>query len=321
MDYLKEAKEVFEAEIHALKETENVLGETFGMIVEAITGCEGKVIVCGIGKSGHIAGKMSATLASLGTPSFKLHPAEALHGDLGMVSKNDVVILISHSGESDEVIRLLPSLKFIGARLVGITSVVDSTLARECEIVQIMPDFQEACSLNLAPTSSTTSVMVYGDALAVTASKIYGFDRKNFALYHPAGTLGKKLLTRVKDIMATGENIPVVYSGCSICDAIMEMSRKGLGVVVILGAQEKLIGILTDGDLRRAIENHTDLYKDIVDAVMTKNPKWINAEILLVDALQRLKEKRLNNYPVVDEMHHVIGMLTWQMIVREGIIL
>lgn len=315
------AKAIFDEEIKALKDIRNSLDTTFSDIVEKIISCEGKVVLCGMGKSGHIARKISATLSSLGTSSFFLHPAEAVHGDLGMVSNKDIVILISHSGETTEILQLIPSLKVIGAELIAITGNKNSTLEKECNLCQILRIEKEACFLNLAPTSSTTCVLVYGDALAVAASMESGFGKSDFGLFHPAGTLGKRVLTKVNDIMATGEKMPVVKNGVKITDAIMEMSKKGLGVVAIVDAEWKLSGILTDGDLRRAIEKHTDLYNDIVDTIMTKKPKWIQREILLVDALQKLKESKLNNYPVIDENNRVIGMLTWQMIVRKGIVL
>lgn len=315
------ARKVFDEEILVLMQLRDALDDVFTVIEEEIISCRGKVILCGMGKSGHIARKISATLASLGTPSFFLHPAEAMHGDLGMISQEDIVILISHSGETDEIIRILPSLKVIGCKLIALTGNANSSLARECNIRQIIRVEKEACTLNLAPTSSTTSALVYGDALAVVASIDSGFGESDFGLYHPAGTLGKRVLIKVGDIMATGKDIPVVISGVKITDAIMEMSKKELGVIAIVNKDNQLIGILTDGDLRRAIEQHADLYGEIVDRIMTANPKWIKKDILLVDALQKLKESRLNNFPVVDEKHHVVGMLTWQMIVREGVVL
>lgn len=318
---LKIAKRVFEHEINTLIRIQNSLDEVFVQIEEMIAECKGKVILCGMGKSGHIARKISATLASLGTPSFFLHPGEAMHGDLGMVSENDIVILLSNSGETFEILRLIPSLKLIGAKLIGITGKRESTLASECEVSQILNIGKEACNLNLAPTSSTTAMLVYGDVLAVTISEEMGFTASDFGLYHPAGTLGKKVLTKVKDIMAKNDELPIVYKGCKITDAIVEMSKKGLGTVAIADSDNKLAGILTDGDLRRAIERKADLYGDVIDSIMTKKPKYIYEDILLVDALQKLKKSRLNNYPVVNENHCVIGMLTWQMIIREGIAL
>lgn len=315
------AKGIFDEEIRTLMDIKDGLDITFYCIVEKLISCEGKVILCGMGKSGHIARKISATLSSLGIPSFFLHPAEAVHGDLGMVSDKDVVILISHSGETIEILQLLPSLKVIGAELIAITGNNSSNLAKECDLCQVLEVEKEACFLNLAPTSSTTSVLVYGDALAAVASLESGFGESDFGLRHPGGTLGKRVLTRVNDIMVTGEKIPLVKCGVKITDAIMEMSKKELGVVAIVDAEGILLGILTDGDLRRAIESHADLYNDVVDTIMTQRPKCIRKNILLVDALQKLKESRLNNYPVIDENNCVIGMLTWQMIVREGIVL
>lgn len=321
MDTIKAAKNVFDIEIDALRKIKDSLGESFASILDAIMSCEGKVVLCGMGKSGHIARKISATLASLGTQSFFLHPGEAMHGDLGMVSHTDIVILISNSGETEEIVRLIPSLKIIGAKLIAITGREDSTLSRECDLTQIIDVKREACLLNLAPTSSTTATLVYGDALAIVASMKNGFGKSDFGLYHPAGTLGKKVLLRVQDIMAEEEDLPRIYEGSKITEAIMEMSRKGLGTVAIIDENNLIRGLLTDGDLRRAIEKKADLYEDIVDTIMTKNPKTIRKDILLVDALKLLKENKLNNYPVVDADGYLLGMLTWQMIIREGIII
>ena len=315
------AKKVFDETIKSLKSIQENLDETFCIILKKILACKGKVILCGMGKSGHVARKISATMASLGTTSFFLHPAEAMHGDLGMVSSNDIVVLISNSGETSEIIQLLPSLKVIGAELIGITGKSDSTLARECDVVQILEIEKEACALNLAPTTSTTATLVYGDALAVTASIETGFGASDFGLFHPAGALGKRVLIKVKDIMAKGEDIPFCYVTTKITDAIVEMSKKGLGVVAIVDKEMKLVGLLTDGDLRRAMEKKVDLYDDVVETIMTQKPKYINEEILLVDALQKLKENHLNNYPIIDENYKLIGMITWQMIIREGIVL
>ncbi len=320
-DMLITAENVFDIEIEGLRQVKECLGETFSQIVDVVAKCEGKVVLCGMGKSGHIAKKISATLASLGTPSFFLHPAEAQHGDLGMVTEREVVILISHSGESEEIVRLLPSLRLIGATLIAITSNQKSTLAQECEIVQLMPPIKEACTLNLAPTSSTTAVLVYGDALAVAVSQRHSFSESDFALFHPAGALGKKILIRVADIMAQGGEVPLVEEGCSISEAIVEMSRKTLGVVTIVNKDRRLVGLLTDGDLRRALEKRVDMYGDIIDTIMTKNPQSITADILAAQALRMLRERSINNYPVVDEQGCVVGVLTWQMIVKAGIII
>lgn len=321
MDFIKCAKDIFDTEIDALNQTKESIDATFEKIAEFLIHCDGKIVLCGMGKSGHIARKIAATFSSLGTPSFFLHPAEALHGDLGMISSNDVVILISNSGESSEILHMLPSIKFIGAKMIAITSSGSSTLAKECDCVQIMPKVKEACALNLAPTSSTTAILAYGDALAVTISTYHGFTEKDFALFHPEGALGKKILIRVSDIMAKGEAVPLVEIGCQISNAIMEMSRKGLGVVAVVDGDGHLKGILTDGDLRRAIEKRIDMYNDKVDSVMTVNPKWITEDILAAEALRKLKESSLNNYPVVNRQMDVIGVITWQMIVKHGIVI
>ena len=210
MDVVTEAKRVFNIEIEALTRTRDQLNDTFIAIVELLTRCTGKTAITGVGKSGHIARKIAATLSSLGTPSFYLHPAEAMHGDLGMLSENDVVIAISYSGESDEILKILPGIKLIGAALVAITGNRESTLAHAADFAQVLPCFQEACYLGLAPTSSTTAVLCYGDALAVVASGIYGFKDVDFGKFHPAGALGKKLLLRVDDLMASGEEISLI---------------------------------------------------------------------------------------------------------------
>ncbi len=318
---LRAAKEVFEMEIEALQKIRDKLDGDFAGIEEAILSCNGKVVLCGMGKSGHIARKISATLASLGTPSFYLHPAEAVHGDLGMVSEEDIVILLSNSGETQELIQIVPSLKQIGSKMITVTCRKDSTLVKESDYVQVLDIGEEAGYLRLAPTSSTTAMLVFGDALASVIAMESGFGATDFGRFHPAGTLGKKVLARVRKVMAQGEQLPAVCQNCRITDAILEMSKKGLGVVAITDHDKKLTGLLTDGDLRRAIEKKADLYGDIVDSIMTKNPKYIEEDLLLVDVLKKLKESRLNNYPVVDMEHRLIGMITWQMIIREGIVL
>lgn len=320
MDKLAEGKRVFNIEIEALEKTRDALDETFVQILDLVTNCSGKVIVTGMGKPGHIAAKLAATFASLGTPAFRLHPAEAMHGDLGMVSENDVVVAISFSGESDEIVKILPNIKMIGATLVGITGNPNSSLAQASDIVQVLPEFEEACYLGLAPTSSTTSVLCYGDALAVVASGIHGFKDSDFGRFHPAGALGKKLILKVNNLMAKDTDIPVVKEGTLLMDAIPIMSKKGLGVVSIVDKDCKLVGIITDGDLRRIIEKHIDIYSEIVDNVMIKNPKRITPDKLAVDALHFIKKTSINNLPVVDEDNRLVGTITWQQIVKAGIV-
>ena len=284
---LRAAKEVFEMEIEALQKIRDKLDGDFAGIEEAILSCNGKVVLCGMGKSGHIARKISATLASLGTPSFYLHPAEAVHGDLGMVSEEDIVILLSNSGETQELIQIVPSLKQIGSKMITVTCRKDSTLVKESDYVQVLDIGEEAGYLRLAPTSSTTAMLVFGDALASVIAMESGFGATDFGRFHPAGTLGKKVLARVRKVMAQGEQLPAVCQNCRITDAILEMSKKGLGVVAITDHDKKLTGLLTDGDLRRAIEKKADLYGDIVDSIMTKNPKYIEEDLLLVDEIGR----------------------------------
>lgn len=321
MDRLAEGKRVFDVEIEALKRTRDMLGDTFVEILGLITNCKGKIVITGMGKSGHIAAKIAATLASLGTPSFYLHPAEAMHGDLGMVSENDVVIAISHSGESEEVIKIIPNIKLIGAKVVGVTGNSQSALAQTADIVQVLPEFEEACHLGLAPTSSTTASLCYGDALAVVASIIYGFTDTDFGRFHPAGTLGKRIILKVGDLMAKGMDNPQIRGENLLTDAITEMSEKGLGVVSVVDEDGYLAGIITDGDLRRIIERRVDIYAEKVSHVMTRSPKRITEEKMAVDALRYIHEKRINNLPVVDKNGKLIGMITWQMIIRAGIVL
>lgn len=321
MDILTEGKRVFDVEIEALEKTKEALDNTFVSILDAVQTCKGKVIFTGMGKPGHIATKLAATFASLGTPSFYLHPAEAMHGDLGMVSEDDVVIAISYSGESDEIVRILPNMRMIGATIIGITGNPNSTLAKFSDILQALPEFSEACNLGLAPTSSTTAVLCYGDALAVVASEQSGFTESDFGMFHPAGALGKKLVLKVSDLMAKGDEIPFVYENTMLIEAISVMSKKGLGVVSVVDDNHILKGIITDGDLRRIIEKRVDLYSVMVSDVMVKNPKNYKPDKLAVDALRYIKENSINNLPVVDDNDILCGTITWQMIIRAGIVI
>jgi arabinose-5-phosphate isomerase len=273
-----------------------------------------------MGKSGHIARKIAATFSSLGTPSFYLHPGEAMHGDLGMIGAKDVVIAISHSGESDEILRILPTMKMIGATVVAITGNADSTLAKNSDLVQVMPEFKEACYLGLAPTSSTTAALCYGDAVAVVASVIYGFKDSDFGKFHPAGSLGKKLILKVDDLMAHNEEVPKVETGTLLMDAIPIMSEKGLGIISIVDENDYLLGIICDGDLRRIIEKKIDIYNVAVEEVMIKNPKTTGKDKLAVDALRFIKKHSINNLPVVDKQNRLVGTITWQQIVKAGIV-
>lgn len=319
MDKLAEGKRVFDIEIEALQRTRDTLNETFVQILELITNCTGKVIITGMGKPGHIAEKLAATFSSLGTPSFYLHPAEAMHGDLGMVSENDLVIAISFSGESDEIVRILPNIKLIGATIVGITGNEDSTLAKVADFVQVLPNMEEACYLGLAPTSSTTAVLCYGDALAVVASEVYGFGEIDFGKFHPAGSLGKKLLMRVQDVMLTVEETAVVSPEASLKDAIVEMSKRGLSIVVAV-EEGHIKGILTDGDLRRLLESNASIYDLNFGDVSTKKPVTINFNDMAIDALKVMKERRFTSMPVINDEEDYVGIVTLHSIIKAGIV-
>ena len=320
LNIINEAKAIFDKEILALEKTRDSLGEDFVRILDLLVNCQGKVVLTGIGKPGHIGTKIAATLASLGTPSFFLHPAEALHGDLGMIQTADVVLLTSYSGESEELTRLLPTLHEIGCITVAVTGNGRSTLARETDYHFIFPEFEEACYMHLAPTSSTTALLVLGDALAVVASRVRNYTEKDFGLHHPAGALGKKLLVKVKDLMYTGANNAVVQEGSSLRNSIVEMSSKGLSMVTVIDAENHLKGIITDGDLRRMLERGVDVYNEVIDAVMTKNPKWIDEREMAVNALQAMNNFRITGMPVLDKNGQVVGSILMQDILKAGIV-
>ena len=274
-----------------------------------------------MGKPGHVAAKIAATFSSLGTPAFYLHPAEAMHGDLGMVSANDIVIAISYSGESDEVISILPGIKFIGAKIIAITKNVNSTLAQYADVVQELPSFEEACNLGLAPTSSTTVELCYGDALAIAISRRYGFGEQDFGRLHPAGALGKKLLYKVSDIMSVGDDVPKVRDDAMLEEAIEELTRGRLSIVSIVDESDRLKGILTDADLRRLIKAHADIYSILIRDVMNLTPFVFHADDLAVEALDYMRKKSCNVLPIIDSEMKLIGTIHMQQIVRAGIVI
>ena len=319
-DIIQAAREVFAIEGKALERTSEALDERFEQIVQLILNCSGKVVLTGMGKPGHIATKIAATLASLGTPSFFMHPAEALHGDLGMVGKKDIVILMSYSGESIEVTRLLPALREIGCVTIAVTGKEKSTLAKNCQYCFVFPAFEEACYMHLAPTSSTTALLVFGDALAVVISRLRNYTKEEFGLYHPAGALGKKLLVKVENLMYTGSANAIVEEGSSLKQAIVEMSGKGLSMVTVVDGAMHLKGIITDGDLRRMLERGVDVYSESIDNVMTKTPKWIDYREMAVNALQKMNDLRITSMPVLDESKHVVGAILLQDIIKAGIV-
>lgn len=319
-DVIQAARKVFDTEIDALSKTRDALGSGFEDLVQLVVNCQGKVILTGMGKPGHIATKIAASLASLGTPSFFMHPAEAMHGDLGMIDHKDVVILMSYSGESREVTALLPVLAEIGCTSVAITGNAKSTLAKACIHQFVFPHFEEACFLHLAPTSSTTSLLVLGDALAVVSSRFRNYTKEDFGLHHPAGSLGKKLLVKVKNLMHTEQENAVVLSGASLREAIVEMSAKALSMVTVVDSEGRLMGIITDGDLRRMLERGIDVYHETIDHVMTKSPISIDYREMAVDALQIMNNRNITCLPVVDEKNMVVGSLLMQDILKAGIV-
>ncbi|MBW4047728.1 MAG: KpsF/GutQ family sugar-phosphate isomerase [Proteobacteria bacterium] len=293
----------------AARITQPPLAAAFKDTVRCILGCRGRVVVSGMGKSGHIARKLASTLASTGTPAYFVHPAEASHGDLGMVTDTDVFIALSNSGESEELVRIVPLVKRLGARLVAITGRADSTLAQHADIHLDCAVEQEACPLNLAPTASTTAQLALGDALAVALLDARGFGPDDFARTHPGGSLGRKLLTHVADVMRTGDAVPSVPQSAPFSAALLEMTRKGLGMTAVVDDAGQLLGVITDGDLRRLLERGADLRQLSAGQAMHPNPRTIAAGALAVEAVQMMEQHRINQMVVVDAQRHAIGAL------------
>ncbi len=302
----KQTLDIEAAAVDALKSRIN--GE-FSRAVEMILHSHGRLIVSGMGKSGHIARKIAATMASTGTPAYFVHPAEASHGDLGMITRDDVLLALSNSGESEELLRILPALKRQGARLISMTGSPTSTLAREADIHLDAGVAQEACPLNLAPTASTTAALALGDALAVALLDARGFGPEDFARSHPGGSLGRRLLTHVGDVMRGGERVPAVRPETDITDAIIAMSRGGLGLVAITTPDNRIVGIFTDGDLRRAFEKRIDLRQGQIGSVMHPTPHTIGAERLAVEAVEMMERLRINALLVADKENQLVGAL------------
>ncbi len=282
---------------------------SFLQALSLILNCHGRVIVSGIGKSGHIGRKIASTLASTGTPAYFVHPAEASHGDLGMITSDDVLIALSNSGESAELLNILPSIKRQGAKLIAMTGNAESALARDADVHLNAAVAQEACPLNLAPTASTTAVLALGDALAVALLDARGFGAEDFARSHPGGALGRQLLTRIRDVMRTGDAVPTVPPTARVAEATREISRGGIGMTVVIGYDRQILGIFTDGDLRRAIVNNLDLQALTVTDIMTRKPRLIGPEKLTAEAVEMMDKHRINQIPVADENGRLIGAL------------
>ena len=303
------ARQVLRIEGEAVLGLAEHINGTFMQALTLILNCRGRVIVCGIGKSGHIGRKIASTLASTGTPAFFVHPAEASHGDLGMITSSDVVLAISNSGESEELLNILPFIKRQGAKLIAMTGKPQSTLARDADTHLNASVTQEACPLNLAPTASTTAALALGDALAVALLDARGFGAEDFARSHPGGSLGRRLLTRVRDVMRTGKNIPTVTPEARIAEAASEISRGGIGMTVVISPERKVLGIFTDGDLRRAIVRNLDLQTLTMKDVMSGMPRLMTAEKLVAEAVELMEKHRINQIPVVDDSGQLIGAL------------
>lgn len=320
---LEQARQVLRMEAEAVLEQVERIDEHFKAAVEMIMACHGRTVITGMGKSGIIGRKMAATLASTGTPSFYLHPAEGIHGDLGMVTEGDVVIALSNSGETGEVLHILPSLRRIGAKLIAMVGNPNSTLAKNSDIVLNVGVTREACPLGLAPTSSTTAALAYGDALALALLSKRKFTASQFAVFHPGGSLGRKLLLTVEDIMHSGTENPLVKADISVQDALFVITDKGLGAVSVVDDDNKMLGVLTDGDIRRGLSKGVDFLKRPVTELMTASPKTITKEKLAAQALHIMESNRpkpITVLPVVDAENHVIGLLHMTDLVRQGVV-
>lgn len=320
---LEQARQVLRMEAEAVLEQVERIDGHFKAAVEMIMACPGRTVITGMGKSGIIGRKMAATLASTGTPSFYLHPAEGIHGDLGMVTEGDVVIALSNSGETGEVLHILPSLRRIGAKLIAMVGNPNSTLAKNSDIVLNVGVTREACPLGLAPTSSTTAALAYGDALALALLSKRKFTASQFAVFHPGGSLGRKLLLTVEDIMHSGTENPLVKADISVQDALFVITDKGLGAVSVVDDDNKMLGVLTDGDIRRGLSKGVDFLKRPVTELMTASPKTITKEKLAAQALHIMESNRpkpITVLPVVDAENHVIGLLHMTDLVRQGVV-
>jgi len=317
---LELAHRTFEIEARALLGLKERQGDAFVAAVQAILASHGRVVVMGMGKSGHVGRKIAATLASTGTPAMFVHPGEASHGDLGMVTPADIVLAISNSGESDEIAAIVPGFKRLGVTLIAMTGRGDSTLASHADLVLSSAVDQEACPLNLAPTASTTAQMALGDALAVALLDARGFREQDFALSHPGGALGRKLLTHVRDVMRSGDAVPVVGPDASLVDTMREMTRKGLGATAVGAADGRVVGIFTDGDLRRLIEAGRDLRDLRVREVMHTGPKVVRADALAVEAAALMEQHRVTSVLVVDERGVLVGALNSNDLMRAKVI-
>jgi arabinose-5-phosphate isomerase len=317
--FTDQARRVLEIEARAIQDLIPRLDSAFAQACELCLACAGRVVVTGMGKSGHVAGKIASTLASTGTPAFFVHPGEASHGDVGMITPKDLVIAVSNSGETAEIITILPLLKRLGVELITLTGKSDSTLADTATVNLDIGVDEEACPLNLSPTASTTAALAMGDALAVALLESRGFTREDFARSHPGGTLGRRLLLLVGDLMHTGEEVPKVSADTLLANGLIEMTAKGLGVTAIVDANGKLEGIYTDGDLRRSLDAAVDVHATTMREVMTKTPKTVRPKLLAAEAVRLLEQHQITSLIVVDDETTVVGALNVHDLFRAGV--
>ncbi|MBN6885234.1 KpsF/GutQ family sugar-phosphate isomerase [Cytobacillus horneckiae] len=308
-DYTNNVIAVLEKEAQAILDLKGAIGHAVNDAIQMILECHGRVVITGIGKSGIIGRKINATMASTGTPSFFLHPSEGLHGDLGMVTANDVIIAISNSGESEEVLNLIPSIKKIGAKMIAIVKNPLSTLAIKSDIVLCIGNAEEACPLGLAPTTSTTVTLALGDAVAIALLQARNFQPEDFAVFHPAGSLGRRLLLKAADVTQTTRKNPIVLHSDSVKEALFLMTTQGMGAISVVDERQRLVGVLTDGDIRRAFAMSVDMLSYAVDELCNKQPVCIQAEELAAEAMGLMEKHKINVLPVINSENQPIGML------------
>jgi arabinose-5-phosphate isomerase len=316
---LARGQRVLETEMAGIAALRERLKDAFVDACRLLHACKGRVVVSGMGKSGHIGNKIAATLASTGTPAFFLHPAEAGHGDVGMITPDDVLLALSNSGETTELLTILPAIKRLGVPIVVMTGRPQSTLAKAAAVVLDVSVPEEACPHNLAPTASTTATLAMGDALAVAILEARGFTQEDFARSHPGGSLGRRLLLHIEDVMRTGEQMPVVHAGTPLHEGLLEMSRKGLGMTAIVDDRRKVLGIYTDGDLRRTLDRDPELRTKRMADVMTANPKTVKPNMLAAEAVHLMETSRITQLLVVDDDHVLVGALNVHDLLRAGV--
>lgn len=319
-DFIQLGLAVIDTEIAAVDTLKKRINDDFTKACELILGCTGRVVVIGMGKSGHIGGKIAATLASTGSPAFFVHPGEASHGDLGMITKNDVVIALSNSGNTTEILTIVPIIKRLGVPLISMTGNPASALAVEADVNLDVSVEKEACPHGLAPTSSTTVALVMGDALAIALLQKRGFTAEDFALSHPGGTLGRRLLVHVSDIMHTDEKLPIVNPDATISGALLEMTSKGMGLTAVVDAEQQLIGIYTDGDLRRTLDKNIDVHTTTIDGVMSRNCITINQHALAAEALKIMQDNKINGALVIDKDNKLVGAINMHDLLQAGVV-